>query len=60
MKGSNSNSKAGKQKKILTKLNNTPFAKTNPKSLPIVKLIKTSASNPTMVVTELLVIDLKD
>ena len=42
------------------KLNNTPFANTNPKSLPIVKLIKIKANNPTIVVTELLEIDLND
>ena len=36
------------------KLNKTPFARTNPKSRPIVKLINTNAKSPTIVVTELL------
>ena len=41
--------KAGKTKNILIKLSNTPLAKTNPKSAPIVKLIKTKARSPTIV-----------
>ena len=45
---------AGKQKNILNKLSRTPFANTTPKSFPIVKLINTRASKPTIVVTELL------
>ena len=43
---------AGKQKNIETRLNNTPLAKTKPKSLPIVKLINISANKPTIVVTD--------
>ena len=43
---------------MLIKLNNTPFAKTKPKSRPMVKLINTNAISPTIVVTELLDIDL--
>ena len=48
------NKSAGKQKNILNKLSSTPFANTMPKSFPIVKLINTKASKPTMVVIELL------
>ena len=36
----------------------TPFAITNPKSIPSLKVMKQSAANPAMVVTELLVTDL--
>ena len=36
-----------------TRLRNTPFARTIPRSRPMVKLIKTSVSRPTMVVSEL-------
>ena len=50
----------GRQKNILTKLSNTPLASTNPKSLPIVKLINTNANNPTTVVIELLEIALNE
>ena len=57
---SNINIKAGKQVKILIKLNSTPFARTNPKSFPIVKLMNTKAKRPTTVVTELLEIDVND
>ena len=57
---SNINIKAGKAKKILIKLNITPLARTIPKSRPIVKLINTKASNPTIVVIELLEIEPKE
>ncbi len=53
---SNIITRPGRMVKIQTRLMNTPFASTTPKSGPILKLMNTSTSSPTTVVTELLVI----
>ena len=45
--------------KTQSMLISTPFARTKPKSMPILKLINTSASNPTMVVIALLAMEEK-
>ena len=50
---SNINNNAGREVKIDTKLKTTPLLSTSPISRPIVKLIATSTTKPTTVVTEL-------
>ncbi len=49
--------KAGSTVYIVTRLHNTPFASTIPKSIPILNFINTRARSPTIVVKLLLNMD---